>query len=87
MKRILALLCVFCAGCVPALTMRVDKVEVPRTIVTSCVRLADIPPVPPVRIPPDGNVAALAAGSSADVRELVIYATQLRAILLACAKE
>jgi hypothetical protein len=63
----------------------------PSTTVTvplpvSCVDAAQIPPVRPSAIPAKGaDVARLAAGASADVRQLRVDNATMRALLMACA--
>lgn len=74
------------SGCT-TMTGGLQRVEVPVATVTPCVKAEDVPPIPASRMPPPGsNVERLAAGASADVRELLLYAQRLRDMLLACAQ-
>lgn len=72
-----------CASTKPVSSLKHDEVAVP--IATACVEPQDIPPLPPTAMRPDGDVAALAAGAAADIRELRRLAAKQNALLKACA--
>lgn len=62
--------------------------SVPIPVVATCVDVAQIPPERSSSIPARGaDVARLAAGASADVRQLRLDNAKLRAMLLACASK
>lgn len=54
-------------------------------ILVACVRAEDILPMPPTAMRPDADVAALAAGAAADIRELRRMVERQNALLRACA--
>lgn len=74
------------AGCT-SLTTNVEPVEVPVPVVETCIALKDLPPPPTNSMSPGANVERLAAGASADLRALQLYANKLNALLRACAEE
>jgi hypothetical protein len=81
------LLIISCAHTKEPLVTKVDTVNVPVTVVQKCVTKDQIPEIPKPVIQPGGNVERLAAGASADVRQLSDYAKKADAILRQCEKE
>jgi len=65
----------------------VETRDVNVPISVACVEAKDIEPLPKTALRPDGDVAALAAGASADVRELRLLAQRQQALLLSCAAQ
>lgn len=68
------------------LTTKVEKVEVPVPFVDKCISAADVPAIPPSRMPKSGTVDQLAAGASLDVRALSAYAATADALLRMCSQ-
>lgn len=92
MIRLAPILCGLLAACAAAppapsvITSSAPSTTVQTPVAVSCVDPADIPLEHPTAIPARGaDVARLAAGASADVRQLRADNAKLRAMLLACA--
>ena len=74
---------VLLTGCAESLVRKAP--DVPVVLVAPCV--ADVPPIPASAMPaPGSNVERLAAGASADVRNLSLFAERASALLKACAE-
>ena len=74
------------AACSSEPVRKLDTTEVPVPVYSTCVAKQDLPAVPRTKMKPDGNVQQLAAGASADVRELALYAAKADALLHQCAE-
>lgn len=75
-----------CQSTPTTLTTKVETVEVPVPFVDKCISAADVPQIPPSRMPKSGTVDQLAAGASLDVRALAAYATTADALLRMCSQ-
>jgi hypothetical protein len=86
----LTLFCVICllAGCATTEPVAVRTVTVDRPVAVACVKKEDLPkrPAPTPVAVEKADSRQLAAAASADLRAMDLYADQVDAILLACAR-